>query len=42
MTAMENYLEELQENGDARLDGRSVSAVLREKFLPTEPTIEEI
>lgn len=39
---MEDYLEELKEKEDPILIGKSVSEVLRLKFLPSKPTKDDI
>lgn len=39
---MEDYLEELQENEDPVLEGKSVSEILRRKYLPENPSIEDL
>ena len=42
ITSMEEYLECLQEDEDPSLEGKSVSQILRPKYLPESPSAEDL
>lgn len=42
LAEMEQYLEDLQSSGHALLQGKSVSSVLRERFISDNPTQREL